>query len=412
VLALMQRLTVQFRKSRPPALTALLVTRVVVCLAAACAATPPGAPAPAHATASAATALAPTVSPWPEASARFRGHDASWLGADSAYSVDLQAGRVLWLFGDTFLDPARDGSRTNGPNFFLHNSVALQIPAEDTSQYDLTRSTLAFFYGPARAQVPTAYFPETEQGDWFWPLHGARMPDGKLLLFRMRVTKVSTGFGFKVVAWDAIVIDEPLAIASAWRPRSITADKGATETLLGASVLIDGDYLYAYAAKNRDDDHAISLARFRLSELIDLREGALADPEWYTASGYRRQSAGAAAQTLIADGQIEFSVHYEARLRCFVQIQMRGLFVSDPKTAIVMRTAARPEGPWSAPIVLFKPPAPPGTDPSKLLAYAAKAHPAQRGADLVLTYVENDVAHPTPLDTVYYPEVLRLTFPR
>jgi hypothetical protein len=356
---------------------------------------------------------APEVAPWPEASARFRAQDKSWLGADSAYSVDLRGGRVLWLFGDTFLDPARDGSRTDGPNFFLHNSVALQTPVEDTSPYDLTRSALAFFHGPARAQAPTSYFAETEQGDWFWPLHGARMPDGKLLLFRMRVSKISTGFGFKVVAWDAIAIDEPDADPSDWRPRVLTSpDVAVTETLLGASVLIDGDYLYAYAARNRDDDHAISLARFALSELATLREHALDDPEWYTARGYRRQSAGAVAQTLIAEGQIEFSVHYAARLACFVQIQMRGLFVSDPRTAIVMRTAPRPEGPWSAPRALWKPAAPPGTDASKLLAYAAKAHPEQRGADEVLTYVENDVAHPTPLDAVYYPEVLRVAFPR
>jgi len=408
----MQRLTVQSEARRLPVVAALLVTRVALCLAAACAAAPPSAPSPAQATTPAATSRPAEVAPWPQASARFHGEDTSWLGADSAYSVDLRAGRVLWLFGDTFLDPARDGSRTNGPNFFLHNSIALQTPAEDTSQYDLTRSKLTFFYGPARAKVPTSYFSETEQGDWFWPLHGARMPDGKLLLFRMRVSKISTGFGFKVVAWDAIAIDEPDADPGAWRPRLLTLDAGATETLVGASVLIEGDYLYAYAAKNRDDDHAISLARFTLSELAALRERALDDPEWYTTRGFQRQSAGAIAETLIADGQIEFSVHYEARLRCFVQIQMRGLFVSDPQTAIVMRTAPRPEGPWSAPLALFKPPAPPGTEASKLLAYAAKAHPEQRGAEEVLTYVANDVAHPTPLDTVYYPEVLRLTFRR
>ncbi|HKP58275.1 MAG TPA: DUF4185 domain-containing protein [Polyangiales bacterium] len=385
---------------------------VSLCLAAACAAPTPRATPPANSTAYAVATQGPAAVAWPEAGARFRSQGESWLGADSAYSVDLGGGRVLWLFGDTFVDPARDGSRTDGPNFFLHNSLALQTPTEDTSQYDLTRSQLAFFYGPPRAQVPTAYFPETPQADWFWPLHGTRMPDGSLLLFRMRVSKVEGGFGFNVVAWDAIAIDQPESEPGAWRPRVLTPDTGATEILLGSSVLIDGDHLYAYAARNRDDDHTISLARFTLAELSGLREGALADPEWYTASGYRRQSAGGRAEPLIAGGQIEFSVHYEARLRCFVQIQMSGLFVSDPNTAIVMRTAPRPEGPWSAPQRLWKPPAPPGTDASKLLAYAAKAHPEQRGGDLVVTYVENDVAHPTPLDSVYYPEVLRITFPR
>ncbi|HEX2678857.1 MAG TPA: tetratricopeptide repeat protein, partial [Polyangiales bacterium] len=45
-----------------------------------------------------------------------------WLGADSAYSVELDARHVLWLFGDTFLDPRADGHRTDGPAFFIRNS--------------------------------------------------------------------------------------------------------------------------------------------------------------------------------------------------------------------------------------------------------------------------------------------------
>ena len=50
------------------------------------------------------------------------------------------------------------------------------------------------------------------------------------------------------------------------------------------------------------------------------------------------------------------------------------------------------------------------TNAGDLAAYAAKAHPEQRGADLVLTYVINDVKHPTPADAVYYPEPLRLQY--
>ncbi|HKU44087.1 MAG TPA: hypothetical protein VJR89_38265 [Polyangiales bacterium] len=365
----------------------------------ACASQPPVTPSPAQAGA----VPAPTVTPWPEASSRFRAPGSSWLGADSAYSVDL-GDRVLWLFGDTFIDPARDGSRTNGPNLFLRNTVALQ-----SGSYDLSRAELAFVTGPERDGVPTSYFADSSSDEWFWPLHGARLPDGELILFRLRVIKVDTGFGFRVAGWDAIAIDEPQATASDYRPRTIAR---GSDPLLGASVLLDGEYLYAYAAKNRDDDHAITLARFRLAALHGLPEGALDDPEWYTAGGYQLQSAGAQAAVLIADGQTEFSVHFERRLGSFLEVQMRGLFVSDPNTAIVVRSAPRPEGPWSSATAVWKPPAAAGADASKLLAYAAKAHPEQRGADLVLTYVVNDVAHPAPLDAVYYPEVLRLTFLR
>lgn len=345
----------------------------------------------------------PAVQAWPEANARFRDGQSSWLGADSAYSVSLGDDRVLWLFGDTFIDPARDGSRANGPNVFLRNTAAVQ------HELDLSRATIEFFTGPDHDGTPTSFFSETPEGDWFWPLHGTLLSDGKLLLFRIRVAKVDTGFGFKVRGWDAIAIDAPNTPPSRWTPRVIARALDA-QYLLGGSVFVRDDYLYAYAAKNDDADHTIFLARFPLTSLRGLADGALADPEWYTASGYQRQSAGATPSPILPEGQIEFSVHYEAKLERFMQIQTRALFASDPKTAVVYRTAPSPEGPWSEMIELYKPPPPAGADLTKIITYAAKAHPELRGGDLVLTYVQNDVAHLPPIDAVYYPEVVRLTF--
>jgi hypothetical protein len=366
-----------------------------------------GGPGPATGASSNGRAIA--IEPWPEATARFRGNG-SWLGADSAYTVDLGNGRVLWLFGDTFIDPARDGSRTNGPNQFIRNSVALQMPAADAPAYDLSRSELRFFTGPERDGKASSFFADTADGDWYWPLAGIRLSDGPLLLFRMRVAKVSTGFGFKVTGWDAIAIDSPDEAPTAWRPRVVADASQNAERLLGASVMQHGEYLYVYAAKNADDDHTIYLARLALEDLRRVPDDALRDPEWYTAHGYRRQSAGAVPAPLFGGGQIELSVHFQAQLQQFIEVQTRGLFASDPQTAIVVRTSSAPEGPWSEPKAVFRPIAPDQTDPSKLLTYAAKAHPEQRGADLILTYMQNDVSSPTPNDAVYYPQVVRVQF--
>jgi hypothetical protein len=324
--------------------------------------------------------------------------------------VDLREGRVLWLFGDSFIDPSRDGSRTNGPNQFIRNSVALQTAANDATRYELSRSELRFFTGPDRSGSATSFFAETADGDWYWPLAGIRLSDGPLLLFRMRVAKVSTGFGFKVTGWDALAIDQPDEAPTAWRPRIVADQSKNAERLLGASVMQHGDYLYVYAAKNADDDHTVYLARFALTALRGLSADALSDPEWYTAQGYRRQSAGAVPAPVLAGGQIELSVHFQPQLQQFIEVQTRGLFTSDPQTGIVLRTSSTPEGPWSEPRTIFRPSAPDRTDPTKLLTYAAKAHPEQRGADLVLTYMQNDVSSPTPNDAVYYPEVLRVQF--
>src|ERR1044071_9400277 len=72
--------------------------------------------------------------PWPEAGALFH-RDASWAGGDSAYSVELDDQHVLWLFGDTFVDPAADGTRMNNPNYFVRNSVAIQSGADRESAH-------------------------------------------------------------------------------------------------------------------------------------------------------------------------------------------------------------------------------------------------------------------------------------
>jgi hypothetical protein len=349
------------------------------------------------------------VSHWPEATARFRSNG-PWLGADSAYSVDLGEGRVLWLFGDTFIDPTRDGSRTNGPNQFVRNSVAIQTAPNEAARYDLSQSEIRFFTGPARDGAASSFFPETAEGDWFWPLSGIRLSDGPLLLFRMRVHKVSTGFGFAVTGWDAVAVDDPNAEPDHWILRPVVDQSTGAERLVGASVMQHGDYLYAYAAKNTDDDHALFLARVSLATLKGLSRAALSDFEWYTAHGFQRQSEGATPVPVLAGGQIEISVHFQPQLQRFVEIQTRGLFASDPQTAIVARTSERPEGPWSDPVRIWVPSTPRHADPNKLLTYAAKAHPEQRGADLVLTYMQNDVSSLTPIDAVYYPEMLRVRF--
>jgi len=357
----------------------------------------------------AAAALAPQAFVWPEAAQRFRSGGA-WVGGDGAYSIPLGPRRVLWLFGDSFIDPARDGSRTNGPNFFIRNSVGLQTGPDEASARDLSRAALSFHWRTGADHNPSSFFAEEPDGSWFWPLHGVQLESGKLLLFRMLVIKSTGGLGFKVAGWDAIVIDDPSVTPDEFRWRVIAPARRDADRLVGSSVLVDGEHLYAYSVKNDDLDHSSYLARWPLRSLGELSDGALDDPEWFTASGeFVRASASAVAAVVLPAAQVEFSVHRDATLERFVQIQTEGLFVGDPSTAVVMRTAPRPEGPWSSPQALLRPQ--PRATPvagSKLAAYAAKAHPEQLGAALVLTYVINDVALLPPADDVYYPEPLRV----
>jgi hypothetical protein len=368
-----------------------------------------------RAAASSGEAARVDAEPWSEASASFHAQPA-WLGADSAYSIDLDATHVLWLFADTFIDPAADGSRENGPSFFIRNSVAIQSDADPERAHDLSRSQLQFYWGPNRGQpsAPSSFFRDIDSSkEWIWPLHGVRLPDGRLLLFRMHVVKESGGLGFRVDGWDALAIDDPSQPPDTWQPRTLTSKLRTFGKLVGSSVLLHDAFVYAYAVNNQDADHAVYLLRWPLAQLAGLPAHALDEPQWWTHAGFVNQSAvrqDSELEPLFSDGQVELSVHYDATQRRFVEVQMQGLFVGDKNTQIGLRTAPRPEGPWSALTPFFRPPESALPNAADLAAYAAKVHPEQRGADLVLSYVVNDLKRFPPADRVYYPQIVRARY--
>jgi hypothetical protein len=374
--------------------------------------------------AAAASSSAPVrfaAEPWSDASARFHAQPA-WQGADSAYSIALDDTHVLWLFADTFIDPAADGSRENGPNFFIRNSVAIQSGDDPDSAHDLSASRMQFYWGPQRPtspgqpsgqpSAPTSFFHDIDGSEvWNWPLHGSRLSDGRLLLFRMHVVKESGGFGFRVDGWDAIAVDDPSQPPDTWQPRILTPKLQTFGKLVGCSVLLHDGFLYAYAVDNQGQDHAIFLARWPVSALTGLEAHALDDPAWWTQQGFMAQSAlskdGRELEPVFRDGQVELSVHYDTTRQRFIEIQMQGLFVGDANTQVALRSAEHPEGPWSTLVPFFRPPEHTLANAADLAAYAAKAHPEQRGADLVLTYVVNDLKKFPPADRLYYPQVVR-----
>ena len=80
--------------------------------------------------------LSATGASWPEADRLFH-QDPLWLGADAAYSIDLGAGRSLWLFGDTFVATSAAAQRT--ASGMPRNTIGVQ------EGRDPTTATMHFF---------------------------------------------------------------------------------------------------------------------------------------------------------------------------------------------------------------------------------------------------------------------------
>ncbi len=300
--------------------------------------------------------------------------DWHWIGGDGAYSVDLGDGRVLWLFGDSFVDlsGARDRQKAAMPR----NTVALQ------TGYDPQKAKIVFFWREGKGGATEDFFPAPEKGEWYWPGNGVLLPSDGLLLFMMEIEKRAAdqaALGFAVCGAAALHISNPDDAPPDWRMEKIALPQMPPSLALGTGGLcVEEGEIYAYGADAAHENMPVYLQRFD--------------------KGLRAKGA---LQHVFDGGQTEMSVHYDTARREFFCVQSIGF----GHTQIGLRRAAAPDGAWSAAAPLF--------DPCKhheaeLFTYAAKAHPhlhASGGGTLV-TYVTNSFSQPRLLrdHSIYYPK--------
>jgi hypothetical protein len=360
-------------------ITCLIVSSLVACTRA---------PAPAPATAEPPASDLVQAEPWPEADVLFR-TDPQWLGSDDAYSIDLGNGRVLWLFGDTFISTSKRNVRRRSA--MIRNSVGIQ------SGYDPSTASMQFYWR-TREGEPSSFFPEDDE-IWFWPGHGIAL-EGKLFVFLMATRSSSEEIGFEHVGWRVVSVSHPEQPPSEWHLEWLETPENPFGLLVSASVVQMGEYICAFSV--REPDHTIHLVRWPVIQVMD---DDLSQPQWWAgeAKGWVvQQNLLEAPQPLFSEGHTEFTVHYEPLLDQFLEIQTVGFGKAD----LGFRLADSPTGRWT-PIERFY--RPEEVQIPKIMIYAAKAHPHLTGADLVLTYATNslDFARLVSSDTLYYPRFLR-----
>ena len=323
---------------------------------------------------------------WPEADALFHS-DPRWLGSDDAYSVPLGGDRTLWLFGDTFVGDGVSADRARA--HFVRSSIGVMSGADPSS------ASITFAWGSS----PGEPFFDAPAPAWLWPLHGARVGSGLLLFFMLVRPSVPGGSGdiedwrahgplgfFEVFGWTAVRVENPDDEPARWRWEHV-APIAPSRIVLGAGVLREGDHLFLYGW---DQAKRVYVARWPV-------ESAVFDHlEWWCGDGWRSDGTPA---PIVSDGHTEFTVHrMSADAFCLTS------FVGLSPGSLALRTAPAPEGPWSEPAHAFTP-----TIRDGAFAYAGKAHPQLRGADLVATYASIGDADVTLAHhDLYYPRFIRL----
>ncbi len=331
----------------------------------------------------------PSASAWPEADALFH-RDPAWRGGDAAYSIDLGGSRTLWLFGDSFI--ARPGSDGRRGCAMVRNSIAVQ-EGTDPSRADIT------FHWRGTPDAPASWLPE--DGDvWHWPLAGVRVDDAvTVFCTRVRRTQGDGPFAFRAVGWTAFALRDLGRPPAEWRCERLATFAAPFPVVVGTALVAHLDHVYAYALQE-PGDHAVYLLRWPRRAFA---AGQLNAPQWFDAGAWRPHTTLTRAPTpVLAAGAPEFSV--SAIERGFVMVQSLGFGATD----LALRTAPAPEGPWSEPRVVFRPPES-GLD--GLFVYAGKAHPQLSGGDLIATYASNawDFGRAVADETLYFPRFVRVS---
>jgi hypothetical protein len=319
-----------------------------------------------------------------------------WLGGDAAYSIPLTATRSIWLFGDSFVGLPEQQSRLGSS--FVHNSIAVS-ECRSGSPW-----RIEYFWGRGAAGDAPHAFLHSGVDSPFWWLFDGFVHDG-VLYIGLLVVEESEPRGplnlpFRYGGMKLARITNPEEDPRDWQADVLPLSSDET-ALPGSTMVVHGEHLYLFTFLDQDATrYPRILARLPLAAFdvapIDLTSRL----EYLAADGRWKPGLDASdAKVLMADNASEMSVRFHSELGLWLAIYSYpdiapGFPTTPPSDRIYLRSASRPEGPWSDPVPIYRMPEladdyPPGRDPNTI-CYAAKEHPqlAAEG-ELLITYVCN-----------------------
>ncbi|MFO7965334.1 MAG: DUF4185 domain-containing protein [Desulfobacterales bacterium] len=329
-----------------------------------------------------------TAEKWKEACELFQS-DPFWLGGDGASSVDLGNGRLLWLFGDSFIDPSGSGDRKKAG--LVRNSIGIQ------NGYDPADAEMAFFW-KTKKNAPADFF-SSNAGDWFWPASGILIQN-RLLVFLMQIEKADNAFGFNVKGWKAVLIDHTQKHPEHWNFNRLAGPQKKGIVVGSGNPIMDNGFLHVFAT----DPISRMVYLVRWPE-HDAFTGNLLKPQWWTGEtmGWVEPNRDdIVPYPLLENGRMEFSVQFVPAANRFLLIQT--LDLENPCLAAL--SAKKITGPWSKAECFY---APPERNRREGLIYAGKSHPAIHGAEMAFSYVVNTTRRERLLNdmTIYFPVILK-----
>lgn len=343
--------------------------------------------------------------PKPDWDTMFTRND-GWTGGDGAGTVLLPDGRVLWIFGDTWIGQVKEGAHVPGAAMVnittaLHKvDIANPLPANE-SDVEFGWNRNGENGKPASWLVPDPQvFPEA--GSWFWPTGGGFVDqptdgDGPLVVFLWNVARTKKDQGiwsFRTAGNGFVSINNWRKPFSEWElkqfqiPHARVASEGEKklEMTWGQAALAYVDetgnkWHLVYGLRTQPGDFAkLIVARvpsgkvtdFAAWEFLGENEVWVKDPE----------KAVSRCDGMVSEFSIE-SMKIDGKSK-YVLVHSE-LFLGKH---VLIRTADSPFGPWTKPVKIFE--VPELKKNKTYFTYAAKGHAMLSRPDhLLITYVVN-----------------------
>ena len=270
-------------------------------------------------------------------SADFFPYQQGWLGADSAYSIPLHAGKSLWLLGDTFIGPPSATSRKQSTGF-IRNTIAISNCSGRSCSFHY------YWTGMNTSKPGEVFSPPGSSRDWFWPMDGF-VYHGTLYIALMQMHAQGSGaFGFAYSGTQLASISNYLAAPNTWSITYQTLNAGG-EAVPGASIVVNegpngnpdpsnpqgADYAYFFTVVPvKGSPPYVALLRLRLSQLNSAARPGNAKWE-YLKSDSSWAFWPATDSTLPVDnakvidpGATEMTVRYHASTNQWIALYPRG----------------------------------------------------------------------------------------
>jgi hypothetical protein len=309
-----------------------------------------------------------------------------WRGADGAATIDLENGKILWLFSDTFINTKGVGQRTGSE--MINKSLAIQ-EGNDLQSADL------IFYWKGTNEKPKSFF-EIPGETWFWTGHGT-IVNGKLIIFLFEEKSTTVGLGFESVGWTLAIINNPNDNPQKWTIEYVKGPETFGVIVGSSAVLKDDDFVYAFGVKE-PGNHETYLLRFKSDRISN---GDLTAMEWWTGDEWDKKLKKEPKTGMLFYGQSEFSVHFDKQLDKYIQIQTIGFGHS----SLGFRLADKLQGPWSEQLNFCTPQLQEGE-----FNYTANAHPELNSDGILITYNVNnfDFNKLVNNENIYFPRLVTL----